>query len=124
MTRPNHDGCTPSTPDRPRDTRRDRVSPGYPVGMGLRCYLGHGASGTREFFASLIRYPGFAGTVNDIVIECGNGRYQELADRYFAGQAVARDELRQIWDNTTMVSGIWQVPMYEEILADIRAFNM
>ena len=85
---------------------------------------GHGASGTKEFLASLIRYPGFAGTVNDIVIECGNARYQAIADRYFAGKAVGRDELRQIWENTTVVSGIWQLPMYEEILADIRTFNM
>lgn len=85
---------------------------------------GHGASGTREFFAALIRYPGFAGTVTDIVIECGNARYQAIADRYFAGQPVAHDEVRQIWENTTIVSGVWQLPMYEGILADIRAFNM
>jgi outer membrane protein OmpA-like peptidoglycan-associated protein len=84
----------------------------------------HGATGTKEFFADLIRYPGFAGTVTDIVIECGNARYQAIADRYFTGQSVAHDELRQIWENTTVVSGIWQLPMYEDILADIRAFNM
>jgi outer membrane protein OmpA-like peptidoglycan-associated protein len=85
---------------------------------------GHGASGTKEFFASLIRYPGFAGTVTDIVIECGNARYQPIADRYFAGELVSRDELRQIWENTTIVSGVWQLPMYEAILSDIRAFNL
>ena len=85
---------------------------------------GHGASGTREFLASLVRYPGFAGTVTDIVIECGNARYQDVADRYFAGAAVGRDQLRPIWENTTVVSGVWQLPMYEEILADIRAFNL
>ncbi len=85
---------------------------------------GHGTSGTAEFFASLIRYPGFAGTVTDIVIECGNARYQAIADRYFAGELVSRDELRQIWENTTIVSGIWQLPMYEAILSDIRAFNL
>ena len=79
---------------------------------------GHGASGTREFLASLVRYPGFAGTVTDIVIECGNARYQDVADRYFAGAAVGRDQLRPIWENTTVVSGVWQLPMYEEILAD------
>jgi hypothetical protein len=85
---------------------------------------GHGVSGTSEFFASLIRHPGFAGTVNDIVIECGNARYQNIADRYFAGESIRRDEIRQIWENTTVVSGVWQQPMYEEILADFRAFNM
>jgi outer membrane protein OmpA-like peptidoglycan-associated protein len=85
---------------------------------------GHGASGTREFLAALIRHPGFAGTVTDIVIECGNARYQAIADRYFAGEPVPHEELRQIWENTTIVSGVWQLPMYEGILADIRAFNM
>ena len=85
---------------------------------------GHGVSGTSEFFASLIRHPGFAVTVNDIVIECGNARYQNIADRYFAGESIQRDEIRRIWENTTVVSGVWQQSMYEEILADIRAFNM
>jgi outer membrane protein OmpA-like peptidoglycan-associated protein len=85
---------------------------------------GHGVSGTKEFFASLIRHPGFAGRVTDIVIECGNARYQGLADRYFAGEAVPREALSQIWENTTIVSGVWLLPMYEEILADIRAFNL
>lgn len=85
---------------------------------------GHGASGTREFFAALIRHSGFAGKVTDIVIECGNARYQDIADRYFAGEAVGSRELRQIWENTTVVSGVWQLPMYEQILADIRAFNL
>ncbi len=85
---------------------------------------GHGARGTKEFFASLIRYPGFAGTVTDIVIECGNARYQPIADRYFAGEPVARDQLRQIWENTTIVTGVWELPMYEAILSDIRAFNL
>jgi outer membrane protein OmpA-like peptidoglycan-associated protein len=85
---------------------------------------GHGVSGTTEFFASLIRYPGFAGTVTDIVIECGNARYQQIADRYFSGEAIPRDELKQIWENTTAVTGVWQLPMYEQILADIRDFNL
>jgi outer membrane protein OmpA-like peptidoglycan-associated protein len=85
---------------------------------------GHGSAGTKEFFAALIRHPGFAGTVTDIVIECGNARYQAVADRYFSGQVVQRDELRRIWENTTIVSGVWQLPMYEDILADIRAVNL
>jgi outer membrane protein OmpA-like peptidoglycan-associated protein len=85
---------------------------------------GHGAAGTREFLAALIRHPGFAAKVTDIVIECGNARYQRIADRYFAGEAVEHRELRQIWENTTVVSGVWQNPMYEQVLADIRAFNL
>ena len=45
----------------------------------------HGAGGTKEFFAALIREPGFAGTVQDLVIECGNARYQDVVDRYAPG---------------------------------------
>ena len=85
---------------------------------------GHGAAGTREFFSALLRHPGFAGTVTDIVIESGNARYQPIADRYFSGEAVPPRELRQIWEHTTVVSGVWHLPVYEQILADIRAVNL
>ena len=83
----------------------------------------HGASGTREFLASLIRQPGFAGKVNDIVVECGNARYQAVMDRYIAGEAVPRDDLKRVWENTTMATGMWLAPMYEAVLSDIRSVN-
>ena len=83
----------------------------------------HGASGTREFLASLVRQPGFAGKVNDIVVECGNARYQAVMDRYIAGEAVPRDELKGVWENTTIVTGVWLAPMYEGVFSDIRSVN-
>jgi outer membrane protein OmpA-like peptidoglycan-associated protein len=83
----------------------------------------HGAAGTPEFMASLVRQPGFAGTVNDIVVEFGNARYQDVVDRYVAGDAVERDRLKGAWENTTIATGVWTAPMYEEILIDIRRFN-
>lgn len=67
----------------------------------------HGAGGTREFLTSLVRHLRFAGTVNDIVVEFGNARYQHLADRYIAGERVAHDQLKQIWENATVASGVW-----------------
>src|SRR5688572_21895070 len=83
----------------------------------------HAAGGTREFFESLIRHPGFAGIVNDVVVEFGNARYQAIADRYTAGEPVPHDQLKQIWENTTVVSGVWTAPMYEGFLSDIRDLN-
>ena len=83
----------------------------------------HGAGGTREFLTSLVRHPRFAGTVNDIVVEFGNARYQDIADRYVAGEPVPRDQLKQIWENTTVVSGVWSAPMYEGMLSEIRNLN-
>jgi outer membrane protein OmpA-like peptidoglycan-associated protein len=83
----------------------------------------HGSAESQAFLGRLIRHPGFAGTVNDIVVEFGNARYQPIVDRYIAGEAVERDALRGAWENTTQISGIWLLPMYEAILADIRAVN-
>ena len=84
----------------------------------------HGAGGTKEFLASLIREPGFAGTVQDVVVECGNARYQDVVDRYMAGEPVARDQLKRAWEETTIASGMWLAPMYEAVLADVRAVNL
>ena len=84
----------------------------------------HGAGGTKEFLASLIREPGFAGTVQDLVVECGNARYQHVVDRYIAGEPVARDQLKRAWEETTIASGMWLAPMYEAVLADVRAVNL
>jgi hypothetical protein len=33
------------------------------------------------FILALVRTPAFAAKVNDIVVECGNSRYQPLVDR-------------------------------------------
>jgi len=84
----------------------------------------HGAGGTKEFLASLIRQPGFAGTIQDLVVECGNARYQDVVDRYMAGEPVARDQLKRAWEETTIASGMWLAPMYEAVLADVRAVNL
>jgi hypothetical protein len=67
---------------------------------------GHGTRETMGFVGRLVRQEGFAGNVTDIVVEFGNARYQGVADRYTAGGNVGRGELKQIWENTTVVSGV------------------
>jgi hypothetical protein len=49
----------------------------------------HGAGGTKEFLASLIRQPGFAGHIQDLVVE-SEMPYQDVVDRYMAADPVAR----------------------------------
>lgn len=83
----------------------------------------HGNAESKDLLARLIRQPGFAENVNDIVIEFGNARYQAVVDRYIAGEGVDRDVLRGTWEETTQISDIWSLPMYEGMLADIRAVN-
>jgi hypothetical protein len=84
---------------------------------------GHGQLETRDFFASLIRDPRFAPTASKFVIEFGNARYQRVIDRYVTGGPVSRDELRHIWEDTTQISGVWSLPMYEQMVAEVRSVN-
>ena len=94
----------------------------YPL-VAMSEGAGHGQLETRDFFAALIHDRRFAPTVRNLVIEFGNARYQALMDRYVAGGPVTRDELRHVWEDTTQISGIWSLPMYEQMLADVRSVN-
>ena len=46
-----------------------------------------------------------------------------MLDRYTAGGPVTRDELRHVWEDTTQISGVWSLPMYEQMLAEVRSVN-
>jgi hypothetical protein len=66
--------------------------------------LGEGSHGNEQghaFRLSLIRDARFTATVNDIVVEGGNARYQNVVDRFVRGDDVPYEALRQIWENTT-----------------------
>jgi hypothetical protein len=60
--------------------------------------LGEGAHGNEQgaaFRLALVRDARFATTVNDIVVESGNARYQDVMDRFVRGEDVPADVLRQ-----------------------------
>ena len=69
-----------------------RAVPVEPIGAILDAFrshaivaLGEGLHGNEQghaFRLTLIRDPRFAVTVNDIVVECGNAKYQDLMDRF------------------------------------------
>lgn len=83
----------------------------------------HGSPESFTLFTALVRDPAFHSSVRDIVIEFGNARFQEVADRYVAGEEVDRDSLVSIWRETTQVSGIWDLAMYEQMLKAVRDVN-
>lgn len=88
--------------------------------------LGEGAHGNQQghdFRLSLIRDSRFAAAVNDIVVEFGNARYQDLMDRFVRGDQVADESLRQVWQNTTQPHPAWDAPIYEEFFRAVRAVN-
>jgi hypothetical protein len=82
--------------------------------------------GDEQFHAlrlALLRDRRFLSTVNDIVVESGNARYQETMDRFVRGESVPYDSLRAVWQDTTASDPVWDVPMYEEFYRAVRAAN-
>jgi hypothetical protein len=75
------------------------------------------------FRMALIHHPEFAGLVNDIVVEAGNSHYQNVMDKFVAGEDVRYDVLRRVWQDTTQPNDIWDKPIYEEFYRAVRALN-
>jgi hypothetical protein len=76
-----------------------------------------------NFQVSLIRDPKFTASVNEIVVEFGNARYQDVIDRFVRGEEVPYESLRQVWQNTTQVEWEWDLPIYEDFFRAVRAVN-
>lgn len=84
----------------------------------------HALAQQGAFYDRLMRHPDFPAARADIVMELGNGLYQDVADRYIAGESVPLDSVRMIWeDNTQSPLQTSSAPMYADILHTARAVN-
>jgi hypothetical protein len=73
---------------------------------------------------SLLNDPRLPGVVSDIVVEFGNAHYQDIMDRFIAGQPVDNAGLRLAWRNTTQSpEETWDQPVYEQFFRAVRAAN-
>jgi hypothetical protein len=88
------------------------------LGEGL-----HGNEQAHAFRLTLIRDPRFAASVDDIVVECGSARYQDVIDRFVEGQDVPYATLRHVWEDTTQAHTVWDRPIYEELFRTVREVN-
>lgn len=84
---------------------------------------GHGNEQGHAFRLSLVRDPRFAATVNDIVVEFGAAQNQGIIDRFVDGEDVPINELRKVWQDTTVPTPVWDVPIYEEFYRAVREVN-
>ena len=82
----------------------------------------HHNAQTHAFFRTLVRDPGFAKKVNDIVVEFGTSRYQEVMDRYIMGESVPIEQIRLVWRETTQIY-VWDNPVYRQFFETVRAVN-
>jgi Haem-binding uptake, Tiki superfamily, ChaN len=83
----------------------------------------HGNEQGHAFRLALIRDPRFAANVNDVVVEFGSARHQDLMDRFVRGDDVSDEALRHVWQDTTQISGVWDRPIYEDFYRAVRALN-
>jgi hypothetical protein len=65
----------------------------------------HGCVQEHALLKRLVTAPEFAARVNDVVIEMGNSLYQEVLDRYIAGENVPTEQLRKTWENVVGAPG-------------------
>ncbi len=83
----------------------------------------HGEKDIDDLILSLIRDPRFPASVNDIVVECGNMRYQPVLDRYIAGENVPFSEVQHVWRDTTVQQMCGASGFYEELYPLVRSLN-
>jgi hypothetical protein len=83
----------------------------------------HGNQQDSDFRLKLIRDPRFAQTVNDIMVECGAGQHQVIADRFTHGDPVPDAELRLVWQDTTQAGTTCDRPIYADLFRTVRAVN-
>ena len=83
----------------------------------------HGNEQAHAFRLSLIRDPRFAAAVDDIVVEWGNARYQDVMDQFVSGDDVSDAELRKVWRNTTQPGQRNDRPITEAFFRAAREVN-
>jgi hypothetical protein len=83
----------------------------------------HGDAQRHAFLLSLVRDPRFVRTVDDIVVEFGNSRYQDVVDRFVRGEDVPYESLRLAWRNVTQASLAADSSHHEEFFRAVRAAN-
>jgi hypothetical protein len=75
-----------------------------------------------NFLAALLKDARFSSAFNDILVDFGNPRYQNLIDAYVGGEDIPFDTLKQVWQDTTDV-GLWDSPLYAEFYDTVREVN-
>ena len=81
----------------------------------------HGNKQEYEFLRKLVASPDFEDRVDDLVLEYGNSLYQEIVDRYVAGEEVPIEEVQKAWRNTTAIGP--PSPVYAWLYEAVREVN-
>lgn len=84
----------------------------------------HGHEQLYEWLELLLRNPGIQERVDDIVVEYGNSLYQDVLDRYIAGEDIPFEQYSKVWRNTVVSPNtVWDCPVYELFFRFVRELN-
>jgi hypothetical protein len=84
----------------------------------------HGLQEIHDLLAALLFHPDLPPQLTDVVVEFGNARHQDVADRFvLEGRPVADTDLQQIWRHTLGGQVLWDAPAYAQFFRTVRAVN-
>ncbi len=84
----------------------------------------HGHVELHRLLLVALRDPAVAARIDDLVVEFGNARYQDVVDRYIGGAAVPDDSLALAWRNTVVSPNtVWESPVYRGFFEAVREIN-
>ena len=81
----------------------------------------HGWAEEHAFFRELLAEPLLRQSIDDVVVEFGNARFQHVIDAYVRGEPVPHHRLRRVWSETTQGPSGWQSPDYKTLFQAVRA---
>jgi hypothetical protein len=117
-------GCGGTSTPQPEDATKFMISASrhFPI-LALDHLEDKGGANELELLRSLLTDPDFAENIDDIVIECGNSRYQAILDRYVAGGQVSEQQVRVVWRKTTQIFGCEADPTWKTLINLVRNGN-
>jgi hypothetical protein len=83
---------------------------------------GHGEARGYALAELLIHDPRLMSAIDDIVVEEGSARYQDVVDRFLRGEKVPIEALRHVWRDTTQ-PGLGYDAQWEEFYQALRSIN-
>ena len=84
---------------------------------------GHAGNELHALLLKLLRDPRFPTVVNDVVVEFGSARYQDLMDRFVRGDDIPDAALRQVSQNSTEPGTTNDNPLPEAFFRAVRTVN-
>ncbi|MEQ9401528.1 MAG: hypothetical protein RJQ04_20345 [Longimicrobiales bacterium] len=84
----------------------------------------HGHLEFHDLLLAILADPRAAERIDDVAVEWGNARYQDIVDRWVAGLDAPWDSVQMAWRNSVVSPNtVWDAPVYARFFQRIRDLN-